>query len=120
MKRSRQIEEIFEECLEQVFKGESVEDCVRRHPEHESELRGLLETSLLTREALDVQPRAEFKERARQELFAAQRDRAVAIRPARRGFSWAFQPRWAMTVAAIARNMGLSSYSLEPMVNAVH
>ncbi len=101
MKRSRQIEEIFEECLEQVLKGEDIEECVRRHPGHESELRDLLETSVLARKALTVQPSPEFRERARQQLYAAQRERAEASTAKRRS-GWTWQPRWATAVAAVA------------------
>ena len=101
MKRSRQIEEIFEECLERVLKGEDMGECVRRYPEHESELRELLETSVMAREALAVQPSPEFRERARQQLYAAQRERAVAT-PASRGRGWTWQPRWATALAAVA------------------
>jgi hypothetical protein len=100
MKRSRQVEEIFEECLELVFKGESIEECLRRYPEHESELRDLLETSVLARKALAVQPSPEFRERARQQLYAAQREKAAAS-AANRRLGWTWQPRWATAVAAV-------------------
>ena len=100
MKRSKLVEERFEECLELVFKGETVEDCVRRYPEHEAELRELLDTAIAARTALQVQPSQEFRERARQQLYAAQRER-VARSPAKVGFSWNWQPRWATALAAV-------------------
>ena len=100
MKRSKQVEERFEECLELVFKGENPEDCARRYPDDELELRGLLKTAIAARKALEVQPSLEFRERARQQLYAAQRERA-AKSEARWGFRWSWQPRWATTLAAV-------------------
>lgn len=49
--RSKRIEEIFEECLERVFDGESIEESVSRYPEQAKELRELLETAVATRES---------------------------------------------------------------------
>ena len=99
MGRSRRIEDIFEECLELVFKGESIDDCVNRYPAHEAELRELLETAVITRRAVSVEPSPEFRQRARQQLYAAQRDMAAAPSRKRTRPWWDFQPRWAAGVA---------------------
>jgi hypothetical protein len=106
MARSRRIEEIFGECLERVFNGESIEHCISKYPEQATELRGLLETAIAARKAAAVEPRPEFRERARQQLQATLRERktvpARMVRP-----TWNWQPRWAVaTMAAILLVMG--------------
>jgi hypothetical protein len=99
MARSKRIEEIFEECLERVFSGESIEQCISQYPEQAAELRGLLETAVAARKATIVEPRPEFRERARLQLQAALRERtstpAKILKP-----SWNFQPKWAVALIA--------------------
>src|SRR3972149_3254710 len=100
MTKSRQLHDIFEECLELIFKGGAMEECLPRYPEHAAQLRGLLETATITRRAVAVQPGVEFRERARQQLYAAMWERAQ-VAPARRaGFRGSWQPTWAVVTAA--------------------
>jgi hypothetical protein len=100
MARSKRIEEIFEECLERVFSGESIEQSVSQYPEQATELRGLLETAVAARKATIVEPSPEFRERARQQLQAVFRDRTSTpvriLKPA-----WNFQPKWAFALIAV-------------------
>ena len=42
----KKLEKIFNECIERMQMGESVEDCLRRYPMHTAELEPLLRTSL--------------------------------------------------------------------------
>jgi hypothetical protein len=100
MTNSKLVHEAFEECLELVFHGESIEDCLRRFPAQAEGLRPLLETAVAARKAVEVQPRPEFRERARQQLLAAQRDRAVQAAGRRTGFAWNWRPAWAWSLAA--------------------
>lgn len=108
MRRSRPFRDIFEECLELVLvKGETVEECLRRYPEHARELKSLLETATATKKATAVQPSPEFRERARQQFYAALRQ--MPAQKKRAGFSWGGQPRWATVVAVVLAILLVSS-----------
>jgi hypothetical protein len=104
MSKSRRIDEIFAECLEQVFNGESIERCVGRYPEQAEELRKLLATAVAARKAAAVEPTPEYRVRARAQLQAALREKAAnkaAATAARKlSFSWNWQPRWAVALTA--------------------
>jgi hypothetical protein len=100
MAKPEPVHEAFEECLELVFQGESVEDCLRRFPAQAAGLRPLLETVVATRKAVVVDPRPEFREQARQRLLAAQRDRTVKTKGRRTGLAWNWRPAWALSMAA--------------------
>ena len=69
MTRKIKIEHILDKCLERLFKGESIEDCLRDYPWQASELEPLLKTSfaLLQRSAA-IQPDPEFKARVHSQL----------------------------------------------------
>jgi len=68
MKNSSEFENILDDCLERLAKGESVEQCLGSYPEQAVQLEPLLRTAQVTREALAIMPRAEFKARARYEF----------------------------------------------------
>lgn len=108
MRRSRPFRDIFEECLELVLdRGETLEECLRRYPEHARELKSLLETAMATRKAVAVQPSPEFRERARQQFYAALRQ--MPAQKKRAGFSWGRQPQWATVVAVVLAVLLVSS-----------
>jgi hypothetical protein len=71
MKKSSQFENILDECLERLIKGETVEQCLESYPEQALELEPLLRTAQATREAAAITPRADFKARARYEFRSA-------------------------------------------------
>lgn len=71
MKNSSEFENILDDCLERLAKGESVEQCLGSYPEQAVQLEPLLRTAQVTREALAILPRAEFKARARYEFRSA-------------------------------------------------
>jgi hypothetical protein len=71
MKKSSQFENILDECLERLIKGETVEQCLEGYPEQALELEPLLRTAQATREAAAITPRADFKARARYEFRSA-------------------------------------------------
>jgi hypothetical protein len=57
MKKTDNIEEIFNECLESITGGRStVAECLIRHPEHAVELEGLLATSTAISKAAEIDP----------------------------------------------------------------
>ena len=74
MKQDKQFDNILNECLDRILKGESVENCLKSYPQQAAELEPLLRTALATKIASNIQPRAEFKARARYEFKAALHD----------------------------------------------
>ena len=96
MKRDKELSNILNECLERLLEGETIEQCLRRYPEQANELKPLLQTALAAKRVSAIQPRADFKARARYQFRSALKEAAAKKRPF---FSWF--PRWA-TVATIA------------------
>ena len=94
---SKELDNILDECLERLLvKGETIEQCLQSYPEQAANLKPLLQTALATRQAVAIQPPAEFKARARYQFRSALQE---AVSPRKRPFlSWL--PRWA-TVATI-------------------
>ncbi len=98
MKKGRELDTILDVCLERVlFRGETIEQCLESYPEQADELEPLLRTVAVTREATDVSPRPEFRERARYQFQAAVRE--MAVQKERRSFGWL--PQWATVVVAV-------------------
>ena len=63
------IEDILDNCLERMFKGESVENCVKTYPEQALELEPLLKASFVViQKSCAIQPSPEFKVKARSQL----------------------------------------------------
>jgi len=80
MSRKIKIEDILDNCLERLFKGESIEDCLRDYPWQASELEPLLKTSLvLLQKSAAIQPNPEFKAKVGfqlQGMLRAKREKA--------------------------------------------
>ena len=94
----KEFSNILDECLERLLgKGETIEQCLQSYPERAVELKPLLQTALAAKEAANVQPRAEFKTRARYQFRAALQE--AASRRARPLFGWL--PQWATVVAIV-------------------
>ena len=96
MKRSKEFENILDECLEMVFDGESIETCLENFPEHSAELKPLLETVMDARGATDIKPRAEFKRQAFYDFQAAVRDL-----PSQQTLGFFSFQQWWVTAAAV-------------------
>ena len=98
MKTGKEFNHILNECLERLLiKGESIEQCLQSYPEQAAQLKPLLQTAQVANKALAIQPRADFKARARYQFHSALEEAASGrSRPL---FGWF--PRWA-TVATIA------------------
>jgi len=98
---AKNLEQIFEECLERIFQGESIESCLMRYPKEAARLEPLLRTVLgVSNRAATLKPDPEFKARARMRIdsawhYAAQH-KAVQKTG---GFSW--QRSWAFALSAI-------------------
>ena len=100
MNKSREFDNVLDECLERLLvKGETLEQCLQSFPKHADELKPLLETALATRQVSSIQPRSEFRDRARHQFYAALRETEYERR--RSFFSWGWQPRWATVVAVV-------------------
>ena len=93
-----EFDRILYECLERLLvKGETIEQCLQGYPEQAANLKPLLQTALATREAVAIQPPAEFKAKARYQFRSALQEVAS---PRRHPFlSWL--PRWATVVAIV-------------------
>jgi len=97
----RKIEDIFNECLEALLAGKTVEECLGEHPDEAEELRPLLEMSAaMGRGIAGIEPGTALKtsvmlrlDEALQERFRRQQKR----RPLFHGW----QPKWATAVAAV-------------------
>ncbi len=98
MKETKEFNNILDECLERLLaRGESIEQCLVSYPEQADELGPLLRTALEAKEALAIQPRPEFRARARYHFGSVLRE----VKPKRRFFSLGWQPRWAMAVSVV-------------------
>ncbi len=95
---SKEFDNVLDECLERLLvKGETMEQCLLSYPEQAANLKPLLETALATRQAAAIQPRAEFKAKARYQFRSALQE---AASPRSRPFlSWF--PRWATVVTIV-------------------
>jgi len=98
MGKSKEFDNILDDCLERLLvKGETMEQCLASYPEQATELEPLLQTALAARNASAIQPRPEFRARARYQFRSALRE-AVTKR-SHHFFVW--QPRWATAVAIV-------------------
>lgn len=98
MKTDKEFDNILDECLERLLvDGETIEQCLQRYPEQAPELEPLLQTALEAKEASTIQPRAEFKARARYQFRSALGE--AASRKGRPFFGWL--PRWATVVTIV-------------------
>ena len=98
MKKSKEFDNILNECLERLLiKGETIEQCLQSYPEQAAQLKPLLETALVAKKALAIQPRADFKARARYQFRSVLQEAAT---PKRRPF-WGWFPRWATVVTIV-------------------
>lgn len=97
MKTGKGLDNILDECVEQLLAGETIEQCLQRYPEQASELEPMLRTALSIGRVSAVQPRPEFKARARYEFNSALQ--VLQSRKGSRSFNW--QPRWATAMVAV-------------------
>ncbi len=99
MNNSKEFDNILDECLERLLvKGETLEQCLTSFPQQAEELKPLLEVALATKKAVAIQPRAEFREQARQQLYAAM---PAQLKKSRSFFVWRWQSSWVTATAII-------------------
>lgn len=71
-KELNNIPDILDECLDRILvNGETIEQCLQDYPGQAGELKPLLEAVLVAGEISTIQPRPEFKARARYEFQSA-------------------------------------------------
>ncbi len=100
MKSENEFDNILDECLERILTGgESVEQCLARYPQWARELEPLLQASLFARKASSIEPRPEFRERARYQMRAALQE--MAEKRERRFSLFRWQPQWVTAVIAV-------------------
>ncbi|MCD6453600.1 MAG: hypothetical protein J7K77_04880 [Dehalococcoidales bacterium] len=91
MKNNRELENILDDCLQRLAEGESVEQCLKRYPEQTSQLGPLLGVAQAVGEASAIQPRPEFRSRARYEFRAA-------LKVGGKRAPLRFRPRWVIAL----------------------
>lgn len=94
---SQDLTDIFDDCLNRLAAGESVEQVLRRYATYEADLRPLLQTVRLAQHALPAPGEiAPAQARGRARLLAALDDRPETARPAK-----GIAGGWWMAVAAL-------------------
>jgi hypothetical protein len=96
MRNEREFDNILNECMERVMRGEDIQSCLARYPEYADDLEPLLKTVFDAKQAVDIGPRPEFRQRAAYEFQTAIRNMPVKES---RGFSWRLS--WVMPVAIV-------------------
>ncbi|HJX14046.1 MAG TPA: DUF5667 domain-containing protein [Dehalococcoidales bacterium] len=97
MAKVNEFDNILDECLERLLRGEALGPCLADYPDHADALEPLLRTALDARDAAAIRPRPGFRDRARYQFQAAIRD--TEVRGSRGFFGW--QPRWVTAVAVV-------------------
>jgi hypothetical protein len=90
-------EDVLNECLEAVLRGESEADCLERYPQQAAELKPLLKTMVAAKAACKVTPRLEYRARARYEYRRAVA--AACARQPQKSFGWRW--RWTTVVPIV-------------------
>jgi hypothetical protein len=69
---SKKLENVFNECVERMLRGESLRSCLESYPEEAVELESMLKTAFdIARKASPVQPHPEFKDLVQTRLEGA-------------------------------------------------
>jgi hypothetical protein len=96
MKKTREFNDILNNCLEDLKAGKSIESCLEHYPEQATELKPLLHTARLLLPAAIIQPRPDFRAQARSRFRSLLYSETL---PKKRPVTWV--PRWATTVALV-------------------
>jgi len=100
MKKSREFNDILDECLERLLvKGETIEDCLASYPDLAAELEPLLHTAVTAKKASIIQPRPEFRAKARYQFQSALQ--AMESKRRRSFFGWQRQWVTAITIVVV-------------------
>jgi hypothetical protein len=95
--KDKEFNNILDECLERILAGETLGHCLKLYPQQAAELKPLLETVLVVKEASAVGPSPEFRARARYQFRSALGEKAA---PKRRPF-FGWLPQWATALTIV-------------------
>src|SRR4030067_66240 len=102
MNKPRTFEDVLDECLGRLLvENQTVEQCLQSFPEHSKELKPMLETALAARKVSAIQPRSEFKERARQQFNSALQETGRQKSRTSLHLGWVWQRSWATAVTVV-------------------
>ncbi len=77
-KTDKQFDDVLNECLEKLLvKGETVDQCLARHPELAETLKPLLQTAASAKAVINIEPDAGFRAKARYEFCSAVQETAA-------------------------------------------
>jgi len=93
-------ERILDECIDRMAKGETVEQCLLRYPEHSAMLKPLLEAVAIAHQASYIQPRPEFRVLARRQLLSNLQYKRRRKEPREFPF-FIWRPRWAVAIGTV-------------------
>jgi hypothetical protein len=94
MRKEERFNNILNECLDRILKGESVENCLLSYPEQAQELEPLLMTAKAARVISTVQPRPEYRTEAKRQFQAALIEMKVKENECKAYSGRRFQLRW--------------------------
>ncbi len=114
------IEKIFDECIERMMRGESMESCLTSHPKEAAQLEPLLRTALrISWKAAEYEPRPGFQDLLRARLEGAHLYAYQKRQPVKTGGGFSLQRAWVPAMIAIlavifsgAGTVAAASYSM--------
>jgi len=96
--KNSEFENILDECLDRLARGETLEQCLHRYPEQAAQLEPLLRMAQAVSKASAILPRSEFKARARYEFRSALQVEATKKRLP----LFSLKRRWAMALMVVS------------------
>jgi hypothetical protein len=105
MRQEENFNDILNECLDRILKGETIERCLQKYPEQATELEPLLKTAKAARVISSVQPRPEFKAEARRKFQTALIE--MKVNQSERKFNigghwhWRWNSGWAIALVVL-------------------
>ena len=98
MMKNKKFDDILNKCLDRLLvEGQTVEQCLASYPEEADKLKPLLQVAVATRKASTIQPRSDFRARARYQFNSALRE--VEAKRGHSFFGWL--PQWATVVTTV-------------------
>ncbi len=96
--KNSEFENILDECLDRLARGETLEQCLHSYPEQAAQLEPLLRMAQAVSKASAILPRSEFKARARYEFRSALQVEATKKRLP----LFSLKRRWAMALMVVS------------------
>jgi hypothetical protein len=96
--KNSEFENILDECLDRLARGETLEQCLHSYPEQAAQLEPLLRMAQAVSKASAILPRSEFKARARYEFHSALQAEVTKKRLP----LFSLKRRWAMALMVVS------------------